>query len=70
MASLSRFILCLGERRLPLYKLSWEANCFKWTMEAHKALDGFKNLLTRAPNLVPLEDRAARALHTGDRPGG
>ena len=53
LAALSRFISCLGERGLPLYRLLKKADRFEWTTEAQEALDMVKLLLTRAPILVP-----------------
>ena len=53
---LSYFISCLGERGLPLYRLLKKANHFAWTPEAHEALDKVKQLLTKAPILVPSTD--------------
>jgi hypothetical protein len=46
LASLSRFVTRLEERGWPLYKLLRKADCFEWSAEADKALDGLKNLLT------------------------
>ena len=34
LIALGRFILCLGERGLPLYRLLKKVNRFKWTSEA------------------------------------
>ena len=53
---LSRFILCLGERGLPLYRLLKKADRFEWTPEAQEALEKVKQLLTKAPILVPPND--------------
>jgi hypothetical protein len=50
---LSRFISCLGERGLPLYRLLKKTNRFTWTLEAQEALDGLKELLRKALILVP-----------------
>ena len=50
---LSRFISCLGERGLPLYRLLKKADHFEWTSKAQEALDTVKLLLTKAPILVP-----------------
>jgi hypothetical protein len=53
LAALSRFILRLGERGLPLYRLLRKAERFTWTPEAEEALVNLKALLTNAPILVP-----------------
>jgi hypothetical protein len=53
LAALSRFISCLGERGLPLYRLLRKTECFTWTPEAEEALGNLKALLTNAPILVP-----------------
>jgi hypothetical protein len=53
LAALSRFISCLGERGLPLYRLLRKAERFTWTPEAEEALGNLKALLTNAPILVP-----------------
>jgi hypothetical protein len=53
LAALSRFISCLGERGLPLYRLLRKAERFTWTPEAEEALGNLKALLTSAPVLVP-----------------
>jgi hypothetical protein len=53
LAALSRFISCLGERGLPLYRLLRKAERFTWTLEAEEALGNLKALLTNAPILVP-----------------
>ena len=50
---LSRFISCLGERGLPLYRLLKKADHFEWTSKGQEALDTVKQLLTKAPILVP-----------------
>ena len=52
LAALSRFISCLSERGLPLYRLLKKANHFEWTSEAQEALDMVKQLQTKAPILV------------------
>jgi ribonuclease HI len=53
LAALSRFILRLGEKGLPLYRLLRKAERFTWTPEAKGALGNLKALLTNAPILVP-----------------
>jgi len=53
LAALSCFILRLGEKALPLYRLLKKAKRFSWTPEAEKALDNLKKTLTSAPVLVP-----------------
>ena len=56
LAALSRFISCLGKRGLPLYRLLKKTDHFEWTSEAQEALDIVKQLLTKAPILVPPTD--------------
>jgi hypothetical protein len=46
LATLSRFISCLGERGLPLYRLLRKTERFTWTPEAEEALGNLKALLT------------------------
>jgi len=53
LASLSRFILRLGEKGLPLYGLLSKSEHFSWTPKAQEALDKLKALLTNPPILVP-----------------
>jgi hypothetical protein len=53
LAALSRFILRLGERGLPLYRLLRKTERFTWTLGAEEALGNLKALLTSAPILVP-----------------
>jgi len=53
LASLSRFISCLGEKGLPLHRLLRKSEHFSWTPEAQEALDKLKALLTNPPILVP-----------------
>jgi ribonuclease HI len=53
LVALSRFILRLGEKGLPLYRLLRKAERFTWTPEAEEALRNLKALLTNAPILVP-----------------
>jgi hypothetical protein len=52
LAALSRFIVRLGERSLPLYKLMKKSNHFTWTPEAQEALDSLKNMLKSPPILT------------------
>jgi hypothetical protein len=51
--ALSRFISCLDEKGLPLYRLLRKAKHFTWTPEVEEALGNLKALLTNAPILVP-----------------
>jgi hypothetical protein len=53
MAALSRFILRLGEKGLPFYKLLKKVDKFQWTSEAQEALDALKKFLTTLPVLKP-----------------
>ena len=50
---LSRFISCLGERGLPLYRLLKKTDRFAWTPEAQEVLDKLKVLLIKSSILVP-----------------
>jgi ribonuclease HI len=54
LVALSRFISCLSERGLPLYRLLRKTERFSWTPKAEEALRNLKALLTSAPILVPL----------------
>ena len=42
--------------RTGVYRLLKKADCFKWMSEAQKALDTVKQLLSKAPILVPPTD--------------
>jgi hypothetical protein len=53
LAALSRFISCLGEKALPLYRLLKKSEHFSWTLEAKEALDKLKATLSNSPILVP-----------------
>ena len=52
----SLFISRLDERGLLLYRLLKKADPFKWTPEVQEALDKVKQLLMKAPILVPPTD--------------
>jgi hypothetical protein len=52
LATLSRFILRLGEKGLPLYRLLKKHERFSWTVEAQEALDKLKATLAHAPILM------------------
>jgi hypothetical protein len=52
LAALSRSIVRLGERSLPLYKLMKKYDCFTWTPEVQEALDSIKNVLKSPPILT------------------
>jgi hypothetical protein len=54
LAALSRFISCLGEKALPLYRLLKKLEHFSWTLEAEKALTKLKAMLSNSSILVPL----------------
>jgi hypothetical protein len=56
LASLSRFILRLGEKGLPLYRLLKKHEQFSWTVEAQEALDKMKATLAHAPILTSPQD--------------
>jgi hypothetical protein len=53
LAALSRFISCLDEKGLPLYRLLRKTERFTWTLEAEEALENLKALLSNVPILVP-----------------
>jgi hypothetical protein len=56
LAALSRFILRLGEKGLPLYRLLKKHKRFSWTVEAQEALDKSKATLAHASILTPPQD--------------
>jgi hypothetical protein len=56
LAALSRFILRLGEKGLPLYRLLKKHERFSWTVEAQEAHDKLKAALAHAPILTPPQD--------------
>jgi hypothetical protein len=53
LVALSRFISCLGEKALPLYRLLKKLEHFSWTLEAEEALAKLKATLSNSPILVP-----------------
>jgi hypothetical protein len=53
---LSHFILRLGEKGLPLYRLLKKHERFSWTVEAQEALDKLKATLAHAPILTLPQD--------------
>jgi hypothetical protein len=53
LAALSRFILRLGEKALPLYHLLKKLEHFSWTLEAEEALAKLKSTLSNSLILVP-----------------
>jgi hypothetical protein len=54
LAALSRFISCLGEKALPLYRLLKKLEHFSWTSKAKESLTRLKATLSKPPILVPL----------------
>jgi hypothetical protein len=56
LAALSCFILRLGEKGLPLYRLLKKHERFSWTVEAQEVLDKLKTMLAHAPILTPPRD--------------
>jgi hypothetical protein len=56
LAALSRFILRLGKKGLPPYRLLKKHERFSWTAEAQKALDKLKAMLAHTPILTPPQD--------------
>jgi hypothetical protein len=53
VAALSRFISCLGEKVLPLYRLLKKSEHFSWTLETEEALARLKATLSKSPIFVP-----------------
>jgi hypothetical protein len=53
LAALSRFISCLSEKALPLYRLLKKSEHFSWTLEAEEALAKVKATLSNSLILVP-----------------
>jgi hypothetical protein len=51
LVALSRFILHLGEKALPLYRLLKKSEHFSWTLEAEEALAKLKATLSNSPIL-------------------
>jgi hypothetical protein len=56
LAALSRFISCLDEKGLPLYRLLQKSERFSWTVEAQEALDKLKATLAHALILTPPQE--------------
>jgi hypothetical protein len=55
MVALSIFILRLGVRGLPFFKILKKQDMFQWTQEAQEAFKDLKKYLTTPPTLVALE---------------
>jgi hypothetical protein len=55
MATLSRIILRLGVRVLPIFKLLKKHDKFEWTKDAQEAFKDLKKYLTTPPTLVAPE---------------
>jgi hypothetical protein len=53
LVALSRFISCIGEKMLPLYRLLKKLEHFSWTLEAEEALTKLKATLSNSSILVP-----------------
>jgi hypothetical protein len=63
LAALSRFISCLDEKALPLYRLLKKSEHFSWTLEAEEALAKLKATLSNSPILVPPTPREPLLLY-------
>jgi hypothetical protein len=63
MAVVSRFISRLGEKALPLYKLTKKSDEFVWTDEADGALKDLKRVLSTTPVLAAPEDQELMLLY-------
>src|SRR3954468_12474714 len=57
LASLSRFLMRLGEKSIPLYQLMKKMEKFTWTPQAKEAFHKLKHMLSTAPILAaPIEE--------------
>jgi hypothetical protein len=63
LSTLYRFISCLSERGLPLYRLLKKSDRLVWMVEAQEALDKVKGLLTKAPVLISLAEKGPLLLY-------
>jgi hypothetical protein len=63
VVAVSRFISCLGEKALPLYKLMKKSDEFVWTDEVDTALKDLKRVLSTAPVLAAPEDQEPMLLY-------
>jgi hypothetical protein len=66
MAAVSRFISRLGEKALPLYKLTKKSDECVWTDEADAALKDLKRVLSTAPVLAAPEDQEPMLLYMAE----
>jgi hypothetical protein len=55
IAALSRFVLQLSVRGLPIFELLKKQDKFQWTQEAEEAFEDMKKYLTTPPTLVGLK---------------
>jgi hypothetical protein len=63
MAALDRFIIKLGEKGLPLFKLLKKADKFVWDDEAQKAFEALKESLTM-PSVMTLQSQRKHSYST------
>jgi hypothetical protein len=63
VAAVSRFIGCLGEKALPLYKLIKKSDKFVWTDESDDALKDLKRVLSAPLVLAAPEDQEPMLLY-------
>jgi hypothetical protein len=63
MATLNRFILLLGEKGLPFFKLLKKMGKFEWTEEAKDAFENLKAYLTSSPVFTPPKKRENMLLY-------
>jgi dsDNA-binding SOS-regulon protein len=63
LAALCHFISRLSERGISLYRLLKKTDRFMWTVEAWEALDKLKQVLMKAPILVPSVERELLVLY-------
>ena len=56
MAALSRFIIRLGDRGLPFFKILRKSDKFEWNDDTYKAFQELKDFLTKPPILNAIEE--------------
>ena len=63
LASISRFIIPLGEKALPLYQLMKKTTFFEWNHKADEAFLQLKKMLTTPPVLAASNEKEPMLLY-------